>query len=316
MAKEIGGYFELERFHSKEYYSDLLALNSARNALQYLVKAKNIRKLYIPYFLCDSVYLLCDKYGYEYEFYSIKSDFTPDFNGELCADEYLYVVNFFGQLTDECLIELKKEYENIIVDNVQAFFRKPVSGIDTLYCCRKFFGVPDGAYLSTAAVLNEPLEKDKSKDRMTHILGRFEESASEYYKAFQENEHYYENMPLRTMSELTHNLLRAIDYDFVLSARSRNFEALHRLLGEKNLLTPRFNEGAYCYPLYIKNGMAIKKELAKKSIFVPTLWPNAAELKGTLECDYAENILPLPVDQRYTEEDMAYMAQEIMNFTK
>lgn len=41
----------------------------------------------------------------------------------------------------------------IILDNTQSFFQKPISGIDTIYSCRKYFGVPDGAYLSTNILL-------------------------------------------------------------------------------------------------------------------------------------------------------------------
>ena len=311
MFKEIGGYLELEHFNSKEYHSDLLALNSARNAFLYLLKSKKIKKVYIPYFLCDSVYLLCKQHGFEYDFYSINPDFTPKFSIELGSDEYLYVVNFFGQLSDDCLTELKNKYKNIIIDNVQAFFRKPLKNIDTLYCCRKFLGVPDGAYLSTDSILSEPLEIDKSKDRMIHLLGRFEESASEYYKVFQENENAFEDLPLRRMSKLTHNLLSAIDYDYVIKSRNRNFAVLQELLCDKNVLKPYCDNGAFCYPFYHKDGMEIKRELAKKSIYIPTLWPNATELKGTIESDYAENILPLPVDQRYDKEDMEYIVLQI-----
>ena len=314
MAKEIGGYLELEHFNSKEYYPDLLALNSARNAFLYLLKAKKIKKVYIPYFLCDSVYLVCEQHGFEYDFYSINRDFTPNFSVKLGPDEYLYVVNFFGQLSDECLTELKNKHKNIIIDNVHAFFRKPLKNIDTLYCCRKFLGVPDGAYLSTDSILSEPLEIDKSKDRMIHLLGRFEESASGYYNVFQENENAFENLPLRRMSKLTHNFLCAIDYDSVIKARNRNFTVLQDLLSDKNTLVPHCDNGAFCYPFYHKDGMAIKRELAKKSIFIPTLWPNATELKGTLESDYAENILPLPVDQRYNADDMEYLAKEVLKY--
>ena len=46
---------------------------------------------------------------------------------------------------------------------------------------------------------------------------------------------------------------------------------------------------------------------------MPTLWPNVItnKLKGTLEYDMALNILPLPCDQRYNEEDMEYMIEII-----
>ena len=41
---EIGGYFGLEELIHNEYYPNLVAVNTARNALLYLVKAKGIRE--------------------------------------------------------------------------------------------------------------------------------------------------------------------------------------------------------------------------------------------------------------------------------
>ena len=64
--KEIGGYFGLEEFAGKEYYPDLVALNNARNALVYLIRARGVKKLFIPYFLCDSVSSVCDREGCRY----------------------------------------------------------------------------------------------------------------------------------------------------------------------------------------------------------------------------------------------------------
>ena len=77
--KEIGGYFGLEQFAGREYHEGLLAVNSARNALAYLIKARNIQKLYIPYFLCDSVSNVCQREGCPVEYYLINIDFTPRF---------------------------------------------------------------------------------------------------------------------------------------------------------------------------------------------------------------------------------------------
>ena len=180
---EIGGYFGLEPLISNEYYKDLLALNTARNALLYILKARKIQKLYIPYYLCDSVSEMCNREGYKYEFYHINSGFLPVFEKALSDNEYLYIVNYYGQISYEQIKKLQAKYKRIIIDNVQAFFQKPVQGIDTIYSCRKFFGVPDGAYLSTDCKLEEDLPDDVSSGRLKHLLGRFETgSASTYYQ--------------------------------------------------------------------------------------------------------------------------------------
>jgi hypothetical protein len=310
--KEIGGYFGLESFTEGSMYSGLVGVNSARNALVYLLYARRINKLYIPYYLCNSVSGVCEREGFAYEYYNIGNDLLPIFDKELGEGEYLYVVNYFGQLDDGVILSLKARYGNLILDNVQAFFHKPIEGIDTLYSCRKFFGVPDGGYVSTDAKLVPAPARDVSMNRMKHVLGRFEgESASDYYGDFRANDDAFETLELRLMSRLTENIMNAVDYDRVKKAREENFAALDSLLGDKNGLKVRLPAGPYAYPFYCKGGMAIKKALAAKKIFVPTLWPEVAEMGQELESDLAQNILPLPCDQRYGKEDMERIAEEL-----
>ena len=311
--KEIGGYFGLEQFHGREYYPDLVAVNNGRNALLYILKAREIEKVYLPYFLCDSVTALCDREGYAWEYYHTGEDFLPVFDKTLGPREYLYVVNYYGQITGEKVRALKERYGNMILDNAQAFFQRPVEDIDTIYSCRKFFGVPDGGYLFTSQRLKEELQTDVSKDRMKHVLGRFEgESASLYYGDFKENDRSFRTLELRAMSALTHNLLRAIDYDAAREKREQNYLVLAERLGTRNKLRLNMPAGPFAYPFYCENGPQVRKALAEKGIFVATLWPNVLQEEGAvLEKEYAENILPLPCDQRYDENDMAFVAKQV-----
>lgn len=100
---------------------------------------------------------------------------------KLPEGEYLYLVNYYGQLTDDRILEYKGIYGNIIVDHTHAFFQRPLPGVDTLYSCRKFLGVSDGAYLSTDARLNpEAKPLDHSMGRLEHILGRYEYDAGTF----------------------------------------------------------------------------------------------------------------------------------------
>lgn len=305
---EIGGYFGLEPLICNEYYKDLIALNTARNALLYVLKARKIQKLYIPYYLCDSVSEMCDREGYTYEFYHINSSFLPVFDKDLSDNEYLYIVNYYGQISNEQIINLQSKYKRIIIDNVQAFFQKPVHGIDTIYSCRKFFGVPDGAYLSTDCMLEDELPEDVSSGRIKHLLGRFETgSASTYYQAFQKNDESFKNLELRKMSKLTHNMLGAIDYEKVKKIREENYLFLHEQLKQTNLLDVNVPEGPYAYPFYCKNGVALRRKMAEQKIYIPTLWPNVLFSDDQIAKDYARNILPLPCDQRYSCKNLNYL---------
>jgi len=50
----IGGYFELETCISETLYHDnAIAVNSCRNALEYILVANDYNKIYIPYYTCD-----------------------------------------------------------------------------------------------------------------------------------------------------------------------------------------------------------------------------------------------------------------------
>ena len=306
---DIGGYLGLEEFMGKEYYPDLIALNTGRNALACLIHAKHIRKLYIPNYLCDSVFRVCEREECPYEFYEVGTDFLPKFEKALGNGEWIYIVNYFGQILNER--ELKKKYDRIIFDNAQAFFQEPVEGISTIYSCRKFFGVPDGAYLAAEDV--PELDVDISKHRMAHILGRYEGMASDYYKDFRDNDKSFSNLAPGFMSRLTHNILRAIDYKKVKERREENFLSLHGQLKGANRLNIQPPAGPYMYPFYMEKGLEVKKKLAAKRIYIPTLWPNAVEFGGVAK-DYSDNILPLPCDQRYSFLEMRTIVDAVCSF--
>ncbi len=304
--REIGGFIEFEYASGKEYHENAAALNSGRHCVEYLIRAKHIRKLYIPYYMCDSVSALCMKLGTEVAYYETDISFVPMFDQRLEKDEWLYVVNFYGQLSDAVLEELHAKYRNIIVDNAQAFFRKPIEGVDTLYTCRKFFGVADGGYLYTDTPLEEELPFDCSYDRMVFLFGRMEKSAQEFYGQYVENNARFEQEPLKRMSHLTQNLMKGMDYTRIRETRTANFAYLHRQLHAINRLELTVPDGAFMYPLYIENGAALRRALQREKVYIPTLWPDVFDLCDSTSSAYrlAWNILPLPVDQRYGEGDM------------
>ena len=150
-------------------------------------------------------------------------------------------------------------------------------------------------------------------DRMTHILGRYEGSASDYYSCFQSNDQSFMTEPLKSMSRLTHNILGAIDYLKIRRVRHDNYEYLTCEFLKRNKLKLKTPDGAFAYPLYAVNGIGIRKALAQKRIYIPTLWPNVLTdtPEDCIEHDYAANILPLPCDQRYGIDDMKYMVGEL-----
>lgn len=303
--KEIGGYIELDKFTGEMLYSDGIKLNCGRNALAYLIEAKDIKAIAIPKFMCDSCDSVLKKYDVLVRYYSIDMNFKfQDMN--LKQDEWLYVVNYYGQLSNDFISELKDKYVNIIVDNSQAYFQEPIENVDTFYTCRKFFGVADGAILYTNKVLTRSILQDESYSRMNFLLGRFERSASEFYQEYVQNNKFFADEPIKTMSKLTENLLGGIDYVLVEKKRTENFTYLHDNLKEVNKLSISIPKGAFMYPLYIDRGEEIRKKLQEEKIYIPMLWPAVCNRCTSYEIEYdmAKNILPLPIDQRYSIQEM------------
>lgn len=302
--KEYGGYLEFEYFEGEEYHSKGLALNSGRSCLRYILRARKINKIAIPFYICSGVIEACQKEDVEVCFYSVDKNFHPCLSSKVYVDA-IYVVNYYGQLNNNYLMHLRDKYRRIIIDNSQAFFQLPIKGVDTIYTCRKFFGVPDGAYLYTDAIAEEVIQKQYGYNRLKFLAGRYEKTASQFYKDFQKNECFLGRQNIKNMSDMARNILRAVNYERVCSIREANYQVLERNLSGLNELEVQMGAGPYMYPLMLENGKVIRKKLQEHGVYVPCLWPNVINSDVfEQECYYAENILPIPCDQRYVEGDI------------
>ena len=312
--KEIGGYIELDTYRLPMLHEGAIALNCGRNALAYLFKTRKIKRLWIPKFICDSVTGVCEREQVPYSLYSIGNDFLPSQVIPLGEDEWLYFVNYYSQFDNATIRKYVNKFRRVIVDHAQSYFQKPIPHVDTLYTCRKYFGVADGAFLYTDAVLDEALPVDESFDRMHFLLGRYERTASEFYGEYVKNNEMFANEPVKKMSKLTCNLLHGIDYSLVKRKREDNYLWLHQKLGSLNKLKLTDTVGTFMYPLLLENGVVVRKKLQEQRIYIPTLWPDVFEFCNDDEAEYnlAKNILPLPIDQRLTYIDLEYMRLEII----
>lgn len=155
--------------------------------------------------------------------------------------EWIYIVNYYGQLCENKIIEFTHNYQNIIIDNAQSYFTPPLPGTHTIYTCRKFFGVSDGGILFTNKYLSRKLDNDYSYERIKFVLGRYEKNASEFFLLSSQNNDKFDDEDIKYMSRITQNLLHAIDYDTVALKRTRNYLYLYSNLKQYNLLKLKKN---------------------------------------------------------------------------
>ena len=87
--------------------------------------------------------------------------------------------------------------------------------------------------------------------------------------------------------------------------------------------------GAYAYPFWPVSGLpagaALRRGMIQQKVYVPCLWPEvggdvlevekdaSAKRTSMLEEEMAQNILPLPVDQRYSIDDMEEIVRRLLS---
>ncbi len=313
--KAIGGYFELELPTHQEFHSDASALNSGRFCLEYILICRRYSKVYVPCFTCDSAVEPIKKLGIPYEFYHIDETYHIVDNISLSKNEALMYTNYWGLQSEYCA-QLAEQYRTqLILDYTQAFFAKPIPGIDTFYSCRKFFGVPDGGYVYTDAKADFDIGQDVSYMRMDSLVKRIDLSPEEGYDDFRKCSEEFHLLPIRHMSRFTKRMMQSIDYNDVTQRRRTNYEYLRQTLGGKTLSN---GDVPMIFPHMVKDGQALRRYLIQNKIFVAKYWPNVDEWAGenSVETLMANNILPLPIDQRYGVKDMKYIIDKIQWYEK
>lgn len=312
----IGGYFSLELPLREEYHKNAIRLNTGRNCLEYILRTRGYTKVYVPYYTCEAVMEPIYKLGISYEFYHVDIHFEIIDRFTLKADEALLYTNYFGlkQRYVEQLAE--KTGTRLIVDNTQAFYAKPIQGIDTFYTCRKFFGVADGAYLYTDKLLDEEFVQDESYNRMVHLLKRIDLSAEQGFSDFRKVDDGLDNQPINRMSKLTQRIMQSIDYKAAAKMRRENFLMLHETLGVENNLQLTLEEDAVpmIYP-FLAPLKELREKLIENKVFVARYWPNVLEwtTKDDIEYLLAYQMQPLPIDQRYGKDEMDFIINIILH---
>lgn len=315
--KTIGGFFSLELPERTEYHPQALHLNSARYCLEYILRVRNYKKIYLPTYICNSLLQPVKRLNVDYAFYPIGEDFSPVLSREPEEDACFLYVNYFG-LNRENVRKICNRLKNVIIDNTQAFFEQPVEHIDTIYSARKFFGVPDGGYLYTDADKQLDLKQDASYYRCDALLKQIDLGSAAAAPLYEENEAYLDRCGLQAMSRLTQRLLMSIDYQQALAKRNEHFLFLHEHLGSYNQVKAAFNElnGPLCYPFLIDRGEQLKKYLMERRIVVNDYWEEVAARVPTDSFEYhlAKDLVPLPVDQHCSTADMQAILQAVLDF--
>ena len=311
MQDMMGGFFglELPEYGNFPYPEGphCAWLSSGRAAFEWLLRhLPRPERLWMPRFICDTVLHAAERLNIPVSRYACTAQLRPVLP-EVSPNDLVLLVNYFG-LTGEAVEQAAAQLPGrCIVDATTALYCPPLPGIPTFYSPRKFCGVADGGVAHAPFPLNDlPHDTAVSSDTSLHLLERLEFGAEEALAASEQAEEALTAPPYR-MSHLTRRLLRSIDFAAAATRRLQNYTTLHQALAHLNRLqlpdSPAY--APMCYPL-VSGIPGLRDALIDAGIALPLFWPEVIEATDAedTENQLARQLLPLPLDQRYTSEDM------------
>ncbi len=316
MTSEFGGCLPIESFLLSEPQAaispNVVQLNSGRSAIYYAVRHSGCHTLYLPYYTCPTIRKFVEARGIHVKEYSICPDYSPNVPS-IKEGEILLWTNYYGCMKSSIIADMAAVYgSRLILDNCQAFFAEPVSTAYCIYSIRKFIGVPCGSYIflpegDVAAASQPELEHIPYDDRFLRVAK--EQGSNAAYSLYLENEESFKRT-YGAIPEKVKDTLQHVDFQTIQSRRSANFLTLHKVLGRNNPLPLDFNsQTAYMYP-YFSEREHLQSSLLKHNIFAPTWWKRVLTLSETSEFEkkLVRHIVPLPIDHRYSEDQMLELA--------
>ncbi len=311
---EIGSFIELDLQKGKEYYKgkNVVRLNSGRAGIYHSLRILSCKKVYLPYYQCNTVRDFLMKKNIEINYYNIDNNFNP-INLEVEENAAVLFVNYYGIMSKERMKAFALMYKNIIIDNSQAFFAKPIDGCMNVYSPRKFLGVPDGCYVIGKGVNQfiEEYEQDYSSDTSLFLLQRIEKGCEASYQSRMLNENRINNSDILKMSSLTQAILGSINYEHIKLKRRKNFIIADSLFKSINNLNSMMFYDFDCipmvYPLVVENNLLLQ-ELLKNKIFQGHWWSYLLDevKENTFEFYLSKYIIPITIDQRYERKHIEY----------
>ena len=234
-------------------------------------------------------------------------------------------------------LNLDNEIENnnfILVDAAQTAFgfenyKLPKSGA-VMSCPHKATALNEGCVLAVNNVSDEkllsqkklePAEAFSSIRKASRLLLDSNDTVKEQI-GLSLVEKLEETWPSDPPQQITKNslsqlsLLDKLEHEKI---RKDNYKVLSDLL--QNYFYPVISEESgvpFAYPVLTKNRKKIIEKLKEKRVFATPLWPNARhnKLDHPKASLFVNQLMALPIDQRYNIDDMENLAKIVLNAIK
>ncbi|MBO5919686.1 MAG: hypothetical protein J6Q34_04265 [Bacteroidales bacterium] len=334
------GYFDSLSVLGRE----ICYLRSGREAL--LAVALDCMKdtnlvLLMPAYCCWSMSAPFEKAGWKVVYYRLTKDLTVDMSYMgMLLEEYnpsaVLTMNFFGiASTREAISHIKNCDPNITVIedfSHSTFSIKDIFDDEVDYyvsSIRKSVGVCDGSIILSRKKLGiqaDPYIEEFSASRKNaqtlkgqYYFSKSEEDKSAFLSMLRNGEEVLNQFDsVRALSPLAAEMLKMINGESIAYARRENMKHLVSLLEGKICMPENIRlsfEGApFSLPIIVENQSLIQKKLAENCVYAAVLWPLSDEAGKVCENSlyFSEHMLSIPIDQRYSWDDIEDMAKIIL----
>jgi len=335
--KIIGGKFGLpEKFAQNQckpifLEEDPILLFNARSGIKLVVDSLKPETIWLPSFICPSILTAIDNNKTSVKFYPINIELkivVSDFIKSIQPGDIFLFIDYFGFSTNpDFLILLKQKGVILFQDCSQALFYNWKNSIADfcLYSPRKFLGVPDGGIIfdKNNLLKNKSALSEPSQEIIYHLFQAVVKRREfdlwggdrEWNELFQIGEQLM-IANNNSMSETTRLLLNlAFDYPQIKAKRRDNFSILLCKLSHfavfKSLPDDVVPIG---FPIRLNHRDEVQKKLFSRNIYPPIHWRiiNHVPEEFSESHQLSEEIMTLPCDQRYDEEQIKFLANILL----
>lgn len=318
-------------------FTDYLYLRSGRDSLGYVADniADGNKVILLPAYSCESMIRPFTKRGWHVYFYSLNKDLVIDIHSlsqmiKKFRPSAVLTMNFFGIApTDEAVYFIKKQWHSIVIIEdfthcLFSFNRIYNHSVDYYVASiRKWLGVFDGALvLSVGGLKNKPkyrpnkfvnLRQKAQQEKAIFLITNNAVSKENFRKTLALSEEVLNDyIRVNCISSFSMALLKNINVTEIESRRKQNFlHLINELKSLSSLIIPdKIKDSAlgcpFSLPVLIRNRDMIQKSFASKGLYTPVLWPinNMARAVCNHSTRMADNMLSIPIDQRYDYNDM------------
>lgn len=328
--------------------ADGLLLSTGMDCLQAIINTLNSSRAHmalLPSYLCKSILIPFADSGIKYDFYKIDRTFCvdlKDFTEKLTHNRFslALVINYFGFIQPEgrAIKRICTEHDVLLIeDRVQSSLSKSVEyGHVSFNSYRKLFAIPDGAVLR--GIEQSDIRKYYSLSHRAFVITRFVAGIIKNMSVGLNSE----NVPARMLrriywklfmlaerklsvryrkpagiSFVSRALLQRIDFDDAFRKRRENYIFLMQKLScvPRISVIHRTLPSQICplgMPIICEHRNDVERIFNESKIFPSVHWRLPEDVKQEefpISHEISQNVLTLPIDQRYNSKDMERVAQ-------